>query len=322
MTRPTCPLCAGVAATSVRAYSYEAIWEGLRTEWGASITDATRQADAPTHDVSLVRCDDCGLERFEPFAPGSPAFYEELMAAMPYNDERWEFGVVAGRVRQSDDVLDIGCGGGAFLRSLGTRSGRSAGIDHNADAIDRLAGQGVEAYVVSFDEFARAEAGRFDVVTAFHVLEHIDEPVAAVEAAAACLRPGGRLFVSVPNRERSYRSDAEPLDCPPHHVTRWSEIQLRALADRVGLAVRAVEFEPPDLSVVRELARRKAATRLRRVPGRARELASWAWGKAAIGPRRHGAIARRDGFAARGEYGHAVLAELERTPAPASGVGA
>jgi SAM-dependent methyltransferase len=306
----------------VRDHTYDAIWEELQTDWGASITDSTRSANTPAADLCLLRCDGCGLERFDPFSPGSPEFYEELMAAMSYNDRRWEFGVAAERIDPDDDVLDIGCGDGAFLRSLCPRPGRTAGIDHNADAIGGLAARGVEAHVAGFGAFAAAESGRFDVVTAFHLLEHIDDPVGAVRAAATCLRPGGRLFVSVPNRARSYRSDHEPLDCPPHHVTRWSQDQLRALAERTGLVVRTIGFEPPDLSVARALTRRDAATRLHHLPDLSRELAVKVWGKVAIGPRRHAAIARRAGFAARGMYGHAVMAELERVKGPVADLSA
>lgn len=321
MIASSCPLCGTAAGRLVGDYAYDEIFESLRSEWGASIGPTTRRASTPVEGTRLIRCDECGLERFDPLEPGSPDFYAELMGAMPYNPHRWEFDVVAARVTPGDDLLDLGCGEGAFLRGLGKRPGRTAGVDHNATAIRQLRDAGVEAHVAAFDDVSRREAGNFDVVTAFHLLEHVDDPVGVVRAAAACVRSTGRVFVSVPNRDRSYRADIEPLDCPPHHVTRWSAAQLGTLAERAGLTLRRISFEPPDLSVARELARRSAASRLQHLPARRREVAVKAWGRVAVGPRRHAAEVRHGGFVKRGVYGHAVLAELT-LPGAASSVSA
>ena len=322
MKASVCPLCGTGAGCTVGEFAYDEIFESLRSDWGASIGSATRRASAPVEVTRLIRCEGCGLERFDPLAPGGPDFYDELMAKMPYNPHRWEFDVVGVRVMPDDDVLDLGCGEGAFLRALGDRFGRTVGIDHNVAAVGRLGDAGVEAHVAGFDDVARRETGNFDVVTAFHLLEHVDDPVGVVRAAAACVRTTGRVFVSVPNRDRSYRGDTEVLDCPPHHVTRWSAAQLHALAERTGLSVRRISFEPPDLSVARELARRSAAIRLQRLPARKREVVAKAWGRAAVGPRRHAADVRRDGFAKRGVYGHAVLAEFAPSHAMSRAVSA
>ncbi len=62
--------------------------------------------------------------------------------------------------------------------------------------------------------------GPFDVVTMWHVLEHLPEPVAALERAAELLAPGGRLIVSVPNNDswqaRLGGDDWLHLDIPRH----------------------------------------------------------------------------------------------------------
>jgi SAM-dependent methyltransferase len=313
-----CPLCGTSSARPVGVFSYDRIRLELQSVWGVEIDPDIWRANVPAETTRLLRCGGCGLERFDPIVPGSVAFYEQLMAAMPYNGDRWEFGVVARGLRPDDDVLDLGCGDGAFLLSLGARPGRTAGLDHNGEAIARLVSRGFEAHAGELEAFARSQPASFDVVTAFHLIEHVDDPVALVRTAVACLRPGGRLFVSVPNRERSYRSEDEPLDCPPHHVTRWSERQLGVLARQLELELRAVRYEPPDLSTVRELAKRRAAAHLRGLPPGPRDLAVRTWGKAAIGPRRHDAMTRRGSLAARGLFGHAMLAELAVPPPSAS----
>ncbi|MFA5593565.1 MAG: class I SAM-dependent methyltransferase [Micavibrio sp.] len=49
------------------------------------------------------------------------------------------------------------------------------------------------------DDFARAHAGRFDLVTLWHVLEHVPDPVGLLRLASQVVKPGGTVCVEVPN---------------------------------------------------------------------------------------------------------------------------
>ncbi len=151
------------------------------------------------------------------------------MSATPYADDRWDFVATRRQIHPADDLVDFGSGEGRFLSSLGSRTGRTTGVDHNQGAIERYVRRGGEAYACSFAEVAAREAERFDVVTSFHTLEHLGDPSGMVRSAARCLRRGGRLYLSLPNRERTWRDEGEPMDRPPHHVTRWGPEQLDAL---------------------------------------------------------------------------------------------
>ena len=314
---PRCPLCRASEHHIVFTIGYRAIWDALEAEWGAPISPSTREASATDERTTLLRCGSCGLEWFDPASPGGPAFYAELMGAMPYNADRWEFGVARAEIRPDDDVLDLGCGEGAFLRSLGNRSGRTVGVDLNAPAVDALRSIGIEAHVGGFGDLSDRAVGLFDVVSAFHLLEHVADPLAVVRAAGHRLKPEGRMIVSVPNRERSLKNEREPLDCPPHHVTRWSADQLNALALQADLSVRRIIFEPPDLSVARELVRRSAYERMRWLPERTRGGAIRVWGRFAMSSNRHRRLSRGTRFAAKGMFGHAVLVEMARRSRPA-----
>lgn len=306
-----CPLCSCPGHAVLTSISYGEIWQRLKDVWGVSISDESKRAQ-PTQSTLLVRCAECGLERFEPMSPGSPDFYRELMGAIPYNGQRWEFGLVKSELSGSQAVVDLGCGDGSFLLGLGSRAGRVVGIDHHRPTIERLRGQNIEAYTTAFSEFAEAEAQRFDVVTCFHVLEHVRDPVVTVAAARACLRPGGRLFLSVPNRERALRREDEPLDCPPHHVTRWSAAQFKVLAERTELQIERVRYEPPEFSVLRSLAQEAMGRRLGILPVRPRVFFSKAWGRVAVGPRRYARLVQSGRYVDVGVLGHSVLAEFTR----------
>jgi 2-polyprenyl-3-methyl-5-hydroxy-6-metoxy-1,4-benzoquinol methylase len=115
------------------------------------------------------------------------------------------------------------------------------------------------------EEFATEQPEGFDVVCSFHVLEHLPHLRSYVLGMLACLRSGGLLIVSVPNRLRTIDPEfPEPLDSPPHHVSRWHPRQLHALGELFNLDPIALEFDPPTLADCREHIRVAASQRLSR----------------------------------------------------------
>lgn len=105
-------------------------------------------------------------------------------------------------VRESGEkgpVLDVGCGGGLFLRLLAEHGLPVVGLDFSLDA-GALAWRvnGVPTVCATLSR-APFPAEGFAAVTMFHVLEHLYDPVSYLEAAHRVLKPGGRLIVQVPN---------------------------------------------------------------------------------------------------------------------------
>ncbi len=97
--------------------------------------------------------------------------------------------------------MDIGCGYGFFVDLL-VKSGYSAtGIDIGRDRID-LAREHLEGTFIEgkIDEsFVSDHREAFDVVTLFHVLEHIREPAKFLALCAALVAKEGKLLIEVPN---------------------------------------------------------------------------------------------------------------------------
>ena len=306
-----CPLCRDPRSTFVLEFAYEEVWRRLLTELAVELSPAVRSSvEQHGERCSLVLCAGCGLERFEPLVPGGEAFYAELMEQIPYNAERWDFDRVRSMVEVDDAVADLGGGEGLFLESLGHRRGRSVAVDHNAPAIERFSERGGEGYVLGFGSFAQAEEGHFDVVTSFHTLEHVADPVGIAAAAARCLRSGGRAFISVPNRDRPWREEGEPLDRPPHHVTRWAGDQLYRLADLVGLQVEGLSFEPPDISVARALIAVERGFGPSR--GRIRSLVGRTWSTASLSSSEHARRVREGSYVQDGIVGQSMLIEMRK----------
>jgi len=135
-------------------------------------------------------------------------------------------------------LLDVGCGGGE-LAALLARSGgwRSAGIDPSAAACERARGLGVEARAGTL-QTVELEPGGFDAVLFNHSLEHIADPVEALDRARGLLRPGGALAISLPNfgcaARRRFGRAWFHLDLPRHRV-HFNDAALRTALERAGL---------------------------------------------------------------------------------------
>ena len=103
-------------------------------------------------------------------------------------------------------VLDIGCGGGILAESMARKGADVTGIDLSekalkvADLHSLESGIQVRYELISAEDMAAREAGRFDVVTCMEMLEHVPDPEAIVHACAALVRPGGHVFFSTINR--------------------------------------------------------------------------------------------------------------------------
>jgi SAM-dependent methyltransferase len=104
--------------------------------------------------------------------------------------------VVRRLVPAGSEALDYGCGSGYFVRRL-ARHFRASGFDVSPEAqrLTREHAGDVRLYG-ALEDVAPAS---FDLVTALHVLEHVPDPSIPLGAIFRWLRPGGALFVVVPN---------------------------------------------------------------------------------------------------------------------------
>ncbi len=141
--------------------------------------------------------------------------------------------------RRGGRLLDVGCGSGRFLARAASLGYTVTGCDFNPVAV-RTARERYglsDVHHASLEEFRlRQPERRFDVVTAFEVLEHTDDPAGFLAQIVDLLDAGGMVAVSVPFRDRWPRFGVDsPWDLPPHHLTRWSKRAIHEALRRAGL---------------------------------------------------------------------------------------
>ncbi len=198
-------------------------------------------------DYEEYKCEECSLEFADPLLAGSNNFYDwRTNSGTYYTDNRWEFNVVhdilQNQLSLSIKGLDIGCGGGSFLRKIGGLQNVSIeGIDTTASAIHKCKNAGLEASCETIDEYIQRSKSKtcLDFITAFHCLEHVEDPLSFLTKTLSILRIGGAVFVSVPYSPTGLEMHFhDPLNHPPHHLTRWNYTSLKMLAEKTGAAIR------------------------------------------------------------------------------------
>ncbi|MBI2061502.1 MAG: class I SAM-dependent methyltransferase [Nitrospirae bacterium] len=187
----------------------------------------------------LFRCGACGLVFSQPMAIPE-GFYDEF--EQPYG-WKWEFDAfLAQESAKNRTLLDVGCGDGTFLEMAKKSGYRVHGVDSSRAGIKAARERGLRHVLAgSLDHALRAFGGRFDVVTCFHTLEHVENPSAFLRKVCDFVRRGGTLAIGVPNARRFVvRLRREVGDFPPNHLTRWTDGALKTFLARHRLNVRDV----------------------------------------------------------------------------------
>lgn len=197
---------------------------------------------------SLCRCPACEVVYSDPMKNPGPEWYETssmyAVGKALHTDVSWHHRqFLEDKSFYGPTLLDVGCGTGVFLSRARDKGYDVWGIDFDREEI-RIA---KEKYKLR-NVFPLSVAGlsmefkdrKFDIITFFEVLEHLDRPIEFMEEVRGILKPGGHIVLSLPNRDRALDTLGNG-DFPPNHLSRWNRQCLEAFLRRNGFdAVRCV----------------------------------------------------------------------------------
>ena len=173
-------------------------------------------------------------------------------------DLHWAGDVRDIRPLAGKSALDVGCGAGLLCEPLARLGADVTGVDA---APENTAAAAIHAERSGLDirymagELASHDIGRFDLVTAMEVIEHVADKQAFANELAARLAPGGLMVLSTPNRTVRSRAlmigVAEGMGLIPRGTHHWEDFvtpeELDEILDTAGLEMgepQGIAFSP------------------------------------------------------------------------------
>ena len=136
-------------------------------------------------------------------------------------------------------LLDFGCGTGDFLNTAQNNDWIVSGIEPNKDA-RLIANSKTNQAVFDSNHINNFEKQSFDVITLWHVLEHIPNLEAQIAQLKALLKPSGVLIIAVPNYKsydaNYYKHFWAALDVP-RHLWHFNQKSISKLFSKFNMSV-------------------------------------------------------------------------------------
>jgi 2-polyprenyl-3-methyl-5-hydroxy-6-metoxy-1,4-benzoquinol methylase len=137
---------------------------------------------------------------------------------------------IINQLSEKGIILDVGCGTGEFLAACKKDGWDISGIEP-ADAANSIAMQNLGINILKkISDFEKDNT--FDIITFWHVLEHIYDIHDTLEAAKRVLKKGGKILIALPNIDsydsKLFREYWAAIDVPRHlyHFNQNSFIRL------------------------------------------------------------------------------------------------
>lgn len=256
----SCPVCGSADAKRIGARGGRAHRDGKGVE------------------TQVVKCRDCTIyytsptliPETNPYAKETAEEYFHLHDSRRKIVQGEELAAFAEKILgQPGRMLEIGCGRGELLVGAANRGWSVYGVEMTEDFAAAARANGVEIERSSVEE-CRSLDKAYDVVLLAAILEHLYDPTAILRRVREALRPGGLVFIDVPNessltmrfgnlymraRGRDWSINLSPT-FSPFHVVGFSPTSLRRTLEAVGFTVHSLDVPkwnnslPPGKNIV------------------------------------------------------------------------
>jgi 2-polyprenyl-3-methyl-5-hydroxy-6-metoxy-1,4-benzoquinol methylase len=159
--------------------------------------------------------------------------------------------------KENKNLLDFGCGTGDFLKMAQNNNWLVSGIEPNANARD-IANEKTNNSIFNTDQLLKFEAHCFDVITLWHVLEHLPNLEDHISTFKKLISPNGTLIIAVPNYKsfdaKHYKEFWAALDVPRHlwHFNKASVSKLVSKYNMEVIKIKPMWFDSFYVSMLSE----------------------------------------------------------------------
>lgn len=203
-------------------------------------------------NIDVLQCKKCGLVRLSQFLSDTNDFYRnscmhnygpEVSKAQSDEvaDTNRRFQLTLNTI-SNKIICDFGCGSGGYLMKARSVASQVYGIELETAMCHNLRQQGITCFQ-SIDEAEKELEGKLDVITLWHVLEHLEDPIEMLQRLERLLAPNGRIYIEVPNAEDALLSlyhcssfaDFTYWEC---HLFLYNNETLNRLVKKAGLKIK------------------------------------------------------------------------------------
>ena len=202
-------------------------------------------------ELRVLECVSCSLVQLDSFAHIHEGFYadsgmhgdlivpiNDWLKSTEFDDSR-RFQMLRPLI-SNRRLLDFGCGAGGFLNMAHASAKTLKGIE-----LEKRVQQHWSGRIEVVDDVEHAGTG-WDLVTAFHVIEHLADPITMLSKLGSLLSEGGRMIVEVPNSDDAlislYENDEfRSFTYWSQHLFLFNAETLRQVVQKAGLRVVAIQ---------------------------------------------------------------------------------
>jgi len=205
-------------------------------------------------NLKILECENCGIVTFDSLDHISDTYYEdsgmhtdtlvsidEWLRQLDRDDSRRV--KYLGESITNKNILDFGCGPGSFILKARQKAKKVYGLELESRLQPFYAQKNIEVFQ-NIDDIQSDL--KFDLITAFHVVEHLKDPIKTLQELSKFLAKDGRIIIEVPSSNdalltlyKSKRfSEFTYWSC---HLFLFNAANLKLLAKKAGLKVDFVD---------------------------------------------------------------------------------